>query len=179
MILFCFPHFCVLMQGGVKWGYMGNQSKIDRCLSIFAVAWGVGAIALGAYAARLPSAPVAESRPTRVEWFTDAQEAERVAREKKLPMIVDFGAAWCAACKDLDAFLFSDPRFIAKANRDFIPLRVDVTADTAENNRKMDAFGIQSLPTIVFVSRDGKVLRDPRVVGVVSTEEFLRLIKLL
>ena len=51
----------------------------------------------------------------------------RAASEHK-PLLVDFGATWCGACKELDEKTFPDARVRAEGSR-FVPLHVDATDD--------------------------------------------------
>lgn len=109
-------------------------------------------------------------------WMTNEDDALKLAREKHLPVIVDFTAEWCEACHVLDKNVLSNPKVTPELSR-FVLLRIDVTNDTPENEAKRKRFGVMSLPTILFLSREGKILENPRVHGVLSAEDFLLFLK--
>ncbi|MCA9583673.1 MAG: thioredoxin family protein, partial [Myxococcales bacterium] len=54
----------------------------------------------------------AEALPpgTKMAWLHDYEEATTLAQATGRPLLVDFGASWCAACGELDRDTFSDPR---------------------------------------------------------------------
>ena len=75
----------------------------------------------------LPQGAAAATGP-ELTWERDepATVARAVAEHK--PMLVDFGASWCGACKELDEKTFSDPR-VRMAGARFVALHVDATDD--------------------------------------------------
>jgi thiol:disulfide interchange protein DsbD len=72
---------------------------------------------------------------------------------------------------------FSDPRVIREANR-FRRLRVDAT--NASDPRVLAAtrrHSVKGFPTVIFFDSTGKELSENRVVGFVSADEFLALLR--
>ena len=81
------------------------------------------------------------------------------AREKALgaqrPLIIDFGAAWCGACKELDKLTFSQESVQREAGR-FLAVKVDATNDEDPNvEAAMSAFSVKGLPTLVIFDSKG------------------------
>jgi thiol:disulfide interchange protein DsbD len=81
------------------------------------------------------------------------------AREKALgsqrPLIIDFGAAWCGACKELDKLTFSQESIQHEAGR-FLAVRVDATNDEDPNvEAAMTSFSVKGLPTVVVYDSKG------------------------
>jgi thioredoxin 1 len=91
------------------------------------------------------------------------EEFEKVVMQSSVPVIVDFWAPWCNPCKMIAPTLDK----LAKEMEDKIVIAKVNTDDHAE---WMQKFGIQGIPTLLFVS-DGKVVH--RQVGALP-EKMLR-----
>lgn len=71
------------------------------------------------------------------------------------PILIDFFADWCAACKELESETFSDPRVQVLASN-FILIKFDATNDSPELTELKKQFSIQGLPTIIFYNKKGE-----------------------
>jgi uncharacterized protein YyaL (SSP411 family) len=89
-----------------------------------------------------------------VAWRSDYPTARREAVEKGRPLVIDFGTENCFWCKKLDAITFKDPTVVSIMNERFIPLRIDANKDAP----LAEALHIQSYPTVVLASAEGKIL---------------------
>jgi thioredoxin-like negative regulator of GroEL len=89
-----------------------------------------------------------------IRWRNDYHKARKEATEKGKPLVIDFGTENCYWCKQLDARTFRDPAIIALMNEHCIPLKIDANA----NQSLTDALRVQSFPTLVFASSDGRIL---------------------
>jgi thiol:disulfide interchange protein DsbD len=101
------------------------------------------------------------------------------AREKAVglqrPLIIDFGAAWCGACKELDKLTFSQESVQREAGR-FLAVKVDATNDEDPNvEAAMSAFSVKGLPTVVVY--DSKGAEAIRYTDFVEAEQFLTALK--
>ena len=128
---------------------------------------------VGLYAVAVPLVGGArESATPGPAWqASEAAGIEVAAREGK-PLLVDFGADWCVACKELEHFTFSDPRVIELAGR-FVTVRVDATKQTAEIQALMRKYGIVGLPWVAFVAPDGRIFADLTVTGFIDADAML------
>lgn len=93
------------------------------------------------------------------------------ARAEHRPVMIDFFAEWCAACKELDRETYVAPGVVAEAQR-FVRIKVDGTNAQDPVDALYARFGVNGLPTVAFVASDGKVLDDPRVTGFLGPEKF-------
>jgi thiol:disulfide interchange protein DsbD len=82
------------------------------------------------------------------------------ARAEGKPVMIDFFAEWCAACKELDRETYVAPSVVAEAER-FVRIKVDGTNAQDPVDVLYQRFGVNGLPTVAFVSSSGKVLDDP------------------
>jgi thiol:disulfide interchange protein DsbD len=130
-------------------------------------------VAGGLYALALPWLPGgARDHVPNPQWMVSESEGLAAAARDAKPMLVDFSADWCVACKELERFTFSDARVIELSRR-FVPVRVDATERTPEIDALMRRYGIRGLPWIAFVRPDGSILSELTVTGFVEADVML------
>lgn len=88
------------------------------------------------------------------------------------PVMIDFFADWCAACKELDQHTYVAKDVVAESQR-FLTIKVDGTNDHEVTDKLYERFGVKGLPTVAFVSPTGEILERPRVTGFLKAEAFL------
>ena len=93
-------------------------------------------------------------------------------RSLEKPLIIDFYADWCTACKELDRKTFSDEAVMALAEQ-FVMAKVDLTSPSAMNSVMRKKFNVTGLPTVVFVGTDGIERKPLRVVGFINPEAMV------
>lgn len=116
------------------------------------------------------------SAGSKIIWETSETAALASANKSGKPIFVDFAAEWCEACHVIEKTVFTNDEVISKLNNNFIPLRIDLTDSNETTEKIMQKFGILSLPTLVFIDASGKILENPRVHGVISTQDFLKIL---
>lgn len=96
-----------------------------------------------------PPAPV-------IAWQASEAPALELAQKEKKPTLIDFGATWCTACKELDELTWPDNRVRTEAAR-FVSVKIDATdEDDAETKRLTKKYGVVGLPTVVLLDSEGK-----------------------
>ncbi|HKD11115.1 MAG TPA: cytochrome c biogenesis protein CcdA [Thermoanaerobaculia bacterium] len=106
----------------------------------------------------------------RVDWRPFSPET--VARERRAA-VVDFSAAWCVPCRELDEKTFSDPR-VARALAARALYKADLTASASTEALALSQkYEILGVPTIIFLDGDGRERRELRLVGFEGPDEFL------
>jgi len=94
------------------------------------------------------------------------------SRQAGKPVLVDFFAEWCVACKILEETTLSDPQVLA-AMEDFDLYRVDITEINADSQAIMEQYNILGLPALVFFTPAGTELPESRVLGEMKPARFL------
>ncbi len=103
------------------------------------------------------------------------EQARAKALNEQRPLLVDFTAAWCLACKELDKLTFAESRVRSEAGR-FVAVKVDATDDTDPAVEKaFKLFGVKGLPTVVVFDSTGK--EALRFTDFVEADEFLAKIR--
>jgi thiol:disulfide interchange protein DsbD len=108
-------------------------------------------------------------------WMSDEAEALALAAREGRPVILDFWAEWCTACKELDRTAWADPR-VAEALSRFVTVKIDATNDTPENAALFRKYDVVGMPTVLFIDRRGREV-PVRVTGALPAEEMLRWVK--
>ena len=114
--------------------------------------------------------PVAQTAFHRIDSAEALDTALREAEGR--PVMVDFYADWCVACKELEHQTFADPR-VRERLAALSLLRADVTANTESQRAMLKRFGLFGPPGIVFFDARGRELASQRVVGYRDAQAFL------
>jgi thiol:disulfide interchange protein DsbD len=92
------------------------------------------------------------------------------------PVMLEFSAAWCLPCHELDRNTFTDREVIARS-RDFAVFKVDLTRYDSPGSKTLRArYGVTGVPEIVFFRRGGEV-RAARVIGFIPPGPFVERMK--
>jgi len=105
---------------------------------------------------------------TRIRTVADLDQALLSAKK---PVMLDFYADWCVACKEMDRFTFHDPKVIEQLGN-LTLLQVDVTANSEDDRALMKRFGLFGPPGMIFFDMTGKEIAGSRVVGFLEAGAF-------
>jgi thioredoxin-related protein len=89
-----------------------------------------------------------------VKWRNDYAAARKEAAETGRTLLLDFGTEACFWCKKLDATTFRDPKVVKLLNERFIPVKIDGN----KYQQLTNSLRVESFPTLILVTHDGKVL---------------------
>ena len=114
----------------------------------------------------------------QVKGYDELQAQLAIAKAAGKPVMLDFYADWCIACKDFESKTFSDP--VIKATLDnMVLIQTDVTDNDALDIDIQDKMTILGLPTIILFDKDGNPLNSNRVVGFQGPEQFKKTLDLV
>ena len=97
----------------------------------------------------------------------------RLANSQGRPVMLDFYADWCVACKELEQFTFSDKK-VQQLLKDTVLLQADVTANSDADRALLKRFGLYGPPGIAFFNGRGQEMPSLKTVGFQNAERFSR-----
>ncbi|HFQ5209852.1 TPA: protein-disulfide reductase DsbD [Vibrio vulnificus] len=95
-----------------------------------------------------------------------------LAKQAKKPVMLDFYADWCVACKEFEKYTFHDPAVAAQLKQ-FVLLQADVTRNQAQDIELLQAQQVLGLPTIDFWDAQGNPVSNARLTGFMQAAPFL------
>ena len=152
---------------GVLLGWVFSGKGVTAGFKKFQVGFGVLLLVLGLGVFRFWPEPVElPFRPYDRALLSEAQKQGK-------PVFIDFSAAWCIPCRELDVQTFSDPR-VHEALKGWVLLKADLTqynAGPVEELKK--GYHILGVPTLVFLDKGGREAENLRVVGFIPAGDLL------
>ncbi|ROV61122.1 protein-disulfide reductase DsbD [Vibrio ponticus] len=122
--------------------------------------------------------PPAQEHQARVEFIKVATVSEleaQLAKAKQAgkPVMLDYYADWCVACKEFEKYTFHTPEVEAKL-QDFILLQADVTKNQMQDIELLQRLNVLGLPTIEFWDHSGQHLVNARITGFMDAPNFIQ-----
>ncbi len=157
---------------------LSRKARYSKTIGLPSLIVGLGFVALGALNLRpelqerwIKETPGYDVKATN--WLPYS-EAELVrAREQGKPVIVDFHAEWCAACKELDQYTFTNQRFQLLSTQ-FVLMKFDATNESPELDALRAKFGIVGLPTVLFFNKQGVLLPELTLTAFEEADPFIQ-----
>jgi thioredoxin:protein disulfide reductase len=95
----------------------------------------------------------------KLAWVPYSDEALAQAQAENKPVLLDFFAEWCGACHELEEKTYTHPEFI-ELSKQFKLIKFDATEDTPEIQKIIKKYGVQGLPTVLFINKKGDLLKE-------------------
>ncbi|EIY9462511.1 protein-disulfide reductase DsbD [Vibrio vulnificus] len=102
----------------------------------------------------------------------ELQQQLVLAKQAKKPVMLDFYADWCVACKEFEKYTFHAPAVAAQLKQ-FVLLQADVTRNQAQDIELLQAQQVLGLPTIDFWDAQGNPVSNARLTGFMQAAPFL------
>ena len=157
----------------LKKGGMIILFTVGVALLVGGVAQKLGLVSSTALQAATPVATANSPLPI-FKPYSDAAFEE--AKKSGKPIMLDFMAEWCGACKELEAQTYPVPEVSGLMNQ-FTMFKIDATESTDEISRITTKFGIIGLPTLMFYNAKGEAKPDLSLTGFEDAPGFAKRLK--
>jgi protein disulfide-isomerase len=117
------------------------------------------------------AATVSVATDDHIPWRTDYDAALAEGKKAGKPILIDFSATWCPPCQEMKRSSWPDSRVADLASSKYIPLAMDVDSPGAKDPGAK--YGISTIPAILVVDGDGKVLRQGSFMSADELATFL------
>jgi thiol:disulfide interchange protein DsbD len=158
-----------VLLGALHGDFSGGSPRAAKGLGVLLL---VGAIV---YAAGAAGARERRRAADGLTWLHDEAAALALAAREGRPVILDFWADWCVACKELDRIAWADPRVREEAGR-FIAVKLDGTEGSEAFQRVTEKYGIVGMPTVVFIDPRGREV-PARITAAVTADEMIEALR--
>jgi thiol:disulfide interchange protein DsbD len=155
-----------VLAGALQGSFHGPA--LERAAKGLGIALLVGGIV---YAAGASGARERARSAAAFAWLHSEEEAIALAKSSGRPVIIDFWADWCTACKELDKIAWADTRVREEASR-FVAVKLDGTDGSEAFQALSEKYGIVGMPTVIFIDPRGREVPE-RVTGAIPAGEML------
>jgi len=104
--------------------------------------------------------------------ITELTHQLALAKQAQKPVMIDFYADWCVACKEFEKYTFSD-KGVQQALAHYNVIQIDVTANNSDDQALLNQLNILGLPTLQFWDSHGNTRSETRITGFMNSSVFL------
>ncbi len=112
----------------------------------------------------------------KISTIEDLNRELEAAKTQGKPVMLDFYADWCVACKEFEKYTFHNKK-VEPLLGEFILLQADVTKNSPEDIELLKQLKVLGLPTIDFWNANGEYLSASRLTGFMKADPFTQHLK--
>ena len=157
----------ILLAAGLHLGFLEPTRLPMARAGLLKKGIGSALIAASVWSAN-PGPPEAE-----MPWLPSSEAAMAGARAASKPVLIDFYAAWCLPCRELERKVFTRKQ-VVQAAQGFVALKANMTDTNSPTAQQLaKEYQIAALPVVMFFGSDGKERAALRVVGYEKADQFI------
>ncbi len=118
---------------------------------------------------------VTQTQDLKFSYIKNIEELDLAIKASSKPVMLDFYADWCVACKELEEITFKDPEVINKL-QGFTLLKADVTKNNDDDKALQKKYGIVGPPGLIFWDENNKEIKASKIVGYKNPKDFLEIV---
>jgi thioredoxin:protein disulfide reductase len=150
-----------------------SLTRVKAAVVFIVIAVAGALIFTGSPATWFAKAPTEITQTKVLPFVPYSEKVLAQAQVEGMPVMIDFYADWCVACKELEQFTFSAPEVQALAT-EFVFVKFDATQSTPLFEELQSRYGIVGLPFIVFIDGKGHWRQDLTLTGFEDAPEFVK-----
>ncbi|MCY7362200.1 MAG: thioredoxin family protein, partial [Ignavibacteria bacterium] len=169
IFIYLFPAFIIL--SGLYLLFIDKKgitavfyTKIKKFIAILAIIMGIWMLK-----------PQSETGSVKWNMLTSVDEITKSINTENKPVMIDFYADWCAQCKELDEYTYTNPDIVS-LSESLNNIKIDLTK---ENESITNKYNIKGLPVVIFLNSKGEEIKELRVTGFLKPDEFKKKIYIL
>ncbi|MCE0493905.1 protein-disulfide reductase DsbD [Vibrio salinus] len=108
----------------------------------------------------------------RVTTVSQLEQQLKQAKNDGKPVMIDFYADWCVACKEFEKYTFSSEN-VQQALSGYTLIQADVTANNQNDQALLKHLHILGLPTLLFWDKQGNTSPSTRITGFMNADDFM------
>ncbi len=112
----------------------------------------------------------------RIKSVDDLKNEISAAQKAGKYVMLDFYADWCTYCKQFEDYVFRNKEVQALL-KDFVLLQADITDNDKQDQALNKYTSVQAPPAILFFNKEGKEIRNYRIVGNMNAKTFVKHVK--
>jgi len=123
------------------------------------------------------SSKVSSIQAEELKWalVKNNEEIDKAILNSTKPVMLDFEASWCVACKELEEITFKDPKVIEKLKK-FTLIKADVTENNEDDKLMQKRFSVVGPPALIFWDENKNEIKSSQIVGYKNPEQFLKIV---
>ena len=88
------------------------------------------------------------------EWLHDFKIAQKMSKQKDLPILLHFHASWCGPCRQMDQSVLNTHVLTSQFGKRFIAVKID----SDQNQHLVERFNVRSLPSDILLTPTGTII---------------------